>query len=527
MRANFALRISFVLSLASLSLGAIGPVSNLYIGNAVVAPDGFSRAAVLAGNSANNLTAIGPLIQASLGDQFRLNVVNRLKDTRMLRTTSIHWHGFFQNGTAWADGVVGATQCPIIPGESFEYRFQSPNQAGTFWYHSHHSTQYCDGLRGPMVVYDPNDPHKNLYDHDNENTVITVGDWYHKFASEASSALGLEPNSTLINGYGRYPTGPLVSLAVINVVQNKRYRFRLVNIACEPSYNVSIDAHDMTIIEVEGENVQPYTVTSLEIFSGQRYSVVVNANQPVGNYRIRANPSFGPRGYDNGINSAILRYAGAPAREPTTADHSHVNPMKEKNLHSLINPAAPGIAKPGAADENINLKIDLNILGQFTINGAVFQPPTLPVLLQLMNGAPAKQLLPSGSVYTLPRNRVIEISIPGTPPQKGSPHPMHLHGHAFDVIRVAGSTDYNFINPPRRDVVNTGTENDNVTIRFRTNNPGPWILHCHVDWHLEYGLAVVFAEEPSTISAMKPPAAWDELCPTYQNFPGPDSPTRP
>lgn len=76
------------------------------------------------------------------------------------------------------------TQCPIIPGGSYEYDFQVPNQvsfylklkisnishtymkAGTFWYHSHVATQYCDGLRGPLVVYDPNDPHAHLYDID-------------------------------------------------------------------------------------------------------------------------------------------------------------------------------------------------------------------------------------------------------------------------------------------------------------------------------------------------------------------------
>ena len=54
---------------------------------------------------------------------------------------------------------------------------------------------------------------------------------------------------------------------------------------------------------------------------------------------------------------------------------------------------------------------------------------------------------------------------------------MHLHGHSFDVIRVAGSQEYNFVNPVRRDVVNAGDLGDNVTIRFRTDNPGPWVLH--------------------------------------------------
>jgi iron transport multicopper oxidase len=121
-------------------------------------------------------------------------------------------------------------------------------------------------------------------------------------------------NSTLINGKGTYPGGPSnVSLAVVNVHAGKRlvsyllfdracfdvsgpisYRFRLVSISCDPSFTFSIDGHQMTIIEVEGTNVQPLQVDSINIFvgthisyylvssivltdaeTGQRYSVVV------------------------------------------------------------------------------------------------------------------------------------------------------------------------------------------------------------------------------------------------------------
>ncbi|PPQ84190.1 hypothetical protein CVT24_001893 [Panaeolus cyanescens] len=517
MSTKFALLTAFVLSAVSSSFGAIGPVANLFIGNADVSPDGFTRPAVLAGTSATDLTTIGPLIRGTKGDTFRLNVIDGLTDTRMLRTTAIHWHGFFQAGTAWADGPVGATQCPIVPGESFEYEFHSTNQAGTFWYHSHHSTQYCDGLRGALVVYDPNDPHKNLYDFDDENTVITLADWYHVLAPVAGGAP--RPASTLINGIGRYLDGPTIPLAVINVEQNKRYRFRLVNVACSPNYRFSIDGHSLTIIEVETVNVQPYTVSSIQIFAGQRYSFVLNTNQPVNNYWIRANPNLGSRGHDGGLNSAILRYVGATVQDPTTIDDGG-SPMIEGNLQPLDNQAAPGIPQPGAADVNINLSVGF-AGGQFNVNGAVFHPPTLPVLLQLINGAPPTGLLPSGSVYTLPPNKVIEISMPGGGP--GAPHPIHLHGHTFDVVRVAGSSQYNYVNPPKRDVVNIGAAGDNVTIRFTTDNAGPWIMHCHIDWHFENGLSVIFAEDSPTVSAMDPPTAWDNLCPTYEAF-GPEFP---
>jgi iron transport multicopper oxidase len=500
---------------------ALGPIDNLYVGNTNISPDGFSRSAVLAGSSAGNLRFPGPLIKGTkltglLGVGFKLNVINGLTDTSMLVSTAIHWHGFFQAGSSWADGPVGVNQCPIAAGHSFEYIFNSADQAGTFWYHSHHSTQYCDGLRGAMVVYNVLDPHRLLYDFDDDSTVITLADWYHTPAP--SAGLIPTPDSTLINGKGRYAGGPTVPLTVIRVLPLVRYRFRLVSISCDPNYKFSIDGHSLKIIEVDGINVQPYTVDEIQIFAGQRYSFVLHTNQPIANYWIRADPNVGTVGFVGGLNSAILRYWGAANADPTTSS-SVANPMSEGSLVPLSNPGAPGTATPGAADVNINLNIlfDFPTL-KFLLNGATFTPPTVPVLLQIMSGAQtAQDMLPAGSVYVLPPNKVIEISMPGG--SIGSPHPIHLHGHAFDVIRTAGSSTYNFANPVRRDVVSIGGANDNVTFRFRTDNPGPWIMHCHIDWHFDIGLAVVFAEDVATVSTANPPNAWDQLCPIYDALP--------
>ena len=86
------------------------------------------------------------------------------------------------------------------------------------------------------------------------------------------------------------------------------------------------------------------------------------------------------------------------------------------------------------------------------------------------------------------------------------------------MIRSAGSTAYNYDNPVWRDTVSTGfaTNNDNVTIRFQTDNAGPWFLHCHIDFHLNAGFAVVLAEDVPDIARANPvPQAWKNLCPTY------------
>ena len=136
--------------------------------------------------------------------------------------------------------------------------------------------------------------------------------------------------------------------------------------------------------------------------------------------------------------------------DPSTPVIASINPMLETNLHPLENPGAPGVHVLGAADMTFNLNIGFNLTTKlFTVNNASFIPPTPPVLLQILSKAQnAQDLMPAGSVFTLPRNKVIEISIPGGSP--GSPvsgsflfffmfdklfiyiyikqHPFHLHG---------------------------------------------------------------------------------------------------
>ncbi|KAL5531208.1 hypothetical protein ACEPAG_4084 [Sanghuangporus baumii] len=484
----------------------------LTVHNAQLAPNGVERSTVIV-----NGQHPAPLITGNKGDRFLLNVVDNLTDPTMDRSTSIHWHGFFQAHTTEMDGPAFVNQCPIVPDHSFLYNFTVPDQAGTFWYHSHLSIQYCDGLRGPFVVYDPQDPLADLYDIDDASTVIVLTDWYNQVAPALFPNHGNQtpiPDTTLINGKDRASTGG--DLAVVRARPGKRHRFRLVAASCFPAYTFSIDGHNMTIIEADGIEHEPLTVDSLTIHAAQRYSFIVTMDQPVDNYWIRAIPNFPEKSNTNGgINSAILRYDGAPDQEPTTTPKANPVQMNEADLHPLINPGAPGIPEPGAADVNLRMQIGRNS-DEFVVNGVTFRPPTVPVLLQILSGTTdARSLLPAGSVYVIPPNKTIEVVIP----HRNIQHPIHLHGHAFDVIRVAGSKEYNFKNPVRRDVVAIGQGGDEVTFRFFTDNPGPWFLHCHIDWHLEGGLAIVLAEDVPDIPIADPPNEdWLNLCPLFNEL---------
>jgi len=484
--------------------------------------DGFARNGITVAG-----TSPGPLIVAHKNDQMNLNIINHITDPGMRRSLTIHWHGLFQNRTNSNDGPAFVTQCPIAPNATFLYTFPLHEQTGTFWYHSHHATQYCDGLRGGLVIYDPDDPFADMYDVDDPSTVITLSDYYHQQAPllekvDFQTAVVPIPDSVLINGVGRFQGGPEVPFSVINVESGKRYRFRVINIACRPFYSFSIDSHNMTIIEADGIESEPLVVDEFDIFVAQRYSAVVTANQPVANYWIRAPSTGGVAGpggnvnLNNSLALAVLRYAGAPEEEPAmTAPPNITNPLLEQNLHTAFFPGLP--AGDGPPDVHILLNITQPHPPFWEINGISWVPPSVPALLQILSGAAEPQdFVPSEHLFVLPRNKTIEVNIPGT-----GAHPFHLHGHAFDVIQSSNSNTTNFVNAIKRDVV--AINGGNVTIRFFTDNPGPWIFHCHIDWHLESGLSVIMGEAPednvSGPDSQIVTDQWKELCAAYDALP--------
>lgn len=157
----------FILPLASTVL-AKTVTYNWNIGWLNVNPDGQANRPVIAVNG----QWPPPTIEADLGDTIVVNVHNSLGN----ETTSLHFHGQFQQGTPGMDGPVAANQCPIPVGSSFTYKFTA-NPSGTFWWHSHDAGQYPDGLRGPLIVHDPEYEKSTGCDH---AYTLTVSDWYVK-----------------------------------------------------------------------------------------------------------------------------------------------------------------------------------------------------------------------------------------------------------------------------------------------------------------------------------------------------------
>ncbi|KAF5327067.1 hypothetical protein D9619_004662 [Psilocybe cf. subviscida] len=455
---RFTPLLSFLLAPVSALAANVSYVFNLQ--NSVVAPDGFSRAGVIV-----NGVFPGTLIQANKDDTLHITVNDALTNPNMRRSASIHWHGLFQMRTASEDGPAFVNQCPIAPGNSYTYDIPLNGQSGTFWYHSHLSSQYVDGLRGALVVYgdklpfdnitttkvliiasfesDPTDPHLNLYDVDDATTVITLADWYHNTAPgmEAVFLAGNDepiPDTGLINGVGRYNGGPQVVRARINVQSGKRYRFRVINISAYAAFRFSIENHPLTIIEVDGINHVPHTVDGFDIYVAQRYSVVLNANQSVANYWIRGPMTLQHSSDNTNLDTnnvyAVLHYQGAPNAEPTTdAEDGVDNLLQEYQLAALENPGAPGGSAP--ADRSIDLNFASSVVNnrlEWTINGIQYESPDLPTLLNIIanNYTQESNFTTPEHTYVLNQNDVIELVIHGSPNGMFSMKPIKGHPSA-------------------------------------------------------------------------------------------------
>jgi len=511
---------SFVLLALASVAHAVTRRITLDIVNGPVAPDGFTRVGVLA-----NGTFPGPVITANKGDTLVVKVNNQLTDPSMRRSTSIDFDGVFtETDNIFNEGSPFVTQCPFGPQTSYTYNVPLESQTGTFWYHSQLSLQYADGLRGALIVYDPQDPLRSLYDVDDESTILTVADWWHTtstsgLASYIATQIIPVADAGLFNGKGRTVGGPAVEYAAVAVTKGKRYRFRLINMSARSDFHVSIDNHTMTIIAADGVATVPHTVNILDILAGQRYDFVVTANQAVGNYWINTilsggNPARNPN-LNPTLGRGILRYAGAPHAEPAAPmtdgpTGAAANLLEEGDLRPLVPEAPP------EPDFELSFTTSMTVnKTEWNINNISYISPTVPTLVRVLDGDTVS-FNKSENTFLFPRNKVIQITFPAS--DEDELHPFHLHGNNFWVIKTNNSDTINTVNPIKRDVEGMGSGGS--IVRFRMDKAGPWFFHCHIFWHFQAGLASVmgigFDELPKEVH---PTAAWDALCPAYNKLP--------
>ncbi|XP_063686440.1 uncharacterized protein LOC134820148 [Bolinopsis microptera] len=475
----------------------------------------------------------GPAINVRRGETLSVLLTNDLLD----HGVSLHWHGFEMRGVQHYDGVVGLTQCAVAPGESFLYEFVVDEEPGTYWWHGHSSMVPVghDFVRGPLIVHpaswstDGNErtlffqdlyPNFIGYDHP-----LTMGGLVRSPIPDLegfhSGAIGW--TSGLLNGDAQ----PTVD------VQNGKYLFRIINGGGIFSYFFSVDGHKLTVVGTDGGPVEPYETDVIMISTGERYDVQINFNitEPHQNVWIRAmTPSAEQKKGILGVlrirtNHNILYREDSPETELVDMTKAKIlncdmfkMPQFDCNSVTSLISTVKRVQLPESETHIADFLFQF--VPQYghlwSIDHGIWKQNVLPrkaMIADTFN--PAKDLHPNSDVLTLPLNKSVTLVIRSV---TAFPHPIHLHGHKFEVLEVATrlkkdcpdgrcdlpdlekvfSTNITDLSTrPRQGVLKDTVivpVGGAIAIRFNTDNPGVWFLHCHLDQHMEDGQGFIVHE---------------------------------
>ncbi|XP_065853217.1 laccase-7 [Euphorbia lathyris] len=508
----------------------------------------------------------GPTVRAREGDTLIVHVFNMSP-----YNLTIHWHGIFQKLSAWADGPNMVTQCPIIPGNSYTYKFKVIKQEGTLWWHAHFLTLRAT-VYGALIIR-PRSGHSYPFPKPDKEVPILLGEYWNAniidIENEALASGGGPNNSDAytINGLpgDLYPCSQNRTYK-LKVEQGKTYLLRIINAALNNQLFFKIANHKMTVVAVDASYTKPYITDVVVTGPGMTTDVLITADQPIGSYYMAASPYASAAGvpFDNTTTRGIITYEGSTPSVnpimplmPATDD----TPTAFK-FYSNITGLAGGphwLPVPRHIDEHMFVTVGLGlepcganatcqgVNGQrfaASMNNHSFQLPTTLSLLQahffnvsgiykpnFPNKPPVKfdytnasigndasLLFPpkTTSVKVLKYNSTVQMVLQNTALITIENHPMHLHGFNFHVLAQGfgnynPATDpkkFNLVNPQLRNTIGVPVGGWAV-IRFKANNPGVWFMHCHLDVHLPWGLATAFVVEngPTLGSTLPPPPA--------------------
>ncbi|MFC3576522.1 multicopper oxidase family protein [Streptomyces yaanensis] len=445
----------------------------------------------------------GREVRVTAGDTLALTLANHLP-----QPTSLHWHGIALRNDM--DGVPGLTQRAIKPGADFTHRFTVPHP-GTYWFHPHSGTQQDRGLYAPLIVEDPKEPLS--YD---KEWVIVLDDWVdgvdgstpdavleelrngmggmdtggmdmggmdmgdstdhsgHDMsgmagmsmkASASPSASGpsrmlMGARSELLGGdagdvaypyylvNGRTATDP----SVFRARPGDRIRIRIINAGGDTAFRVALGGHTMTVTHTDGFPVRHATTDALLIGMGERYDVLVTAKDGV----------FPLTALAEGKNAsalALLRTGGGAAPAAT---------VRPKELDGRLL-TADGLK----ADDSVALAP---------------KEPDRTVRLRLTGGMAKYDWAFDKKPYTATQRHPVRAGERVRLVFANSTsmwHPVHLHGHTFQLAGGAGAAG-----GARKDTAIV-LPNKTLTVDFDADNPGLWMIHCHNVYHAEAGMMTV------------------------------------
>ncbi|KAF9591936.1 hypothetical protein IFM89_010294, partial [Coptis chinensis] len=431
-------------------------------------------------------------------------------------------HGVRQMRTAWADGPEFVTQCPIRPGGSYTYRFTIEGQEGTLWWHAHSSW-----LRA-----------REWWD---ANPIDVINE-----AKRTGAAPNISDAYTINGQPGDLYKCSSQDTVVIPVDSGETNLLRVINSALNQELFFSVANHQLTVVGVDALYTKPFTTSVIMLGPGQTTDVLINANQSPGRYYIaaRAYQSAINAPFDNTTTTAILEYASAKKSNsspilPRLPDFNNTAAASAFTT-SLRSPRKVDV--PTQIDENLFFTVGLGLnpcpKGQkcqgpngtrFTasMNNISFVLPSTYSILQAhysrasnvftkdFTAAPPLQFDYTGNVsralwtptsgtklYPLKYGSNVQVVLQGTSIFTVENHPIHLHGYDFYIVAEgfgnfnakSDTSKFNLVDPPMRNTVAVPVGGWAV-IRFVADNPGVWLMHCHLDVHITWGLAMAFLVE--------------------------------
>ena len=491
----------------------------------------------------------GPRLDVDANDWVSVTVINTLSTT-----TAVHWHGLMLYSTPHLDGVPGLTQCGIPAGGQMTYSFCAA-PSGTFWYHGHIDNQYIEGLYGPLVIRSANQSAltaPSRYQHDwvwqtadfyNQEVLPTLLPW---FMSPASGGQEPQPDSLVVSG-------AFSSTSHLYAASTDTAIIRLINSGSLCMFMFAIDGVALTVVELDGTEVAPYTVSSVMLNVAQRAVVIVSfadlrSRYPslrAVYYRVTMMPDadlttdpfyppyeanftqfnnwIGTLHLDAPISTSPPAYTPTSANAPTlpanTADQLETNMLDARPLSYGAVRSGVSVGSVPAATHSLSLEIvfqndasgvnlgyindvsyNMSSMTATTAMSSMMTDSMMPTLYAAYSSpaswstatASASPVIVGDSMgnYNVPYGAVLDVTILNT---DSGEHPFHLHGQPFWLIATSDYPAAEFQYEGAwlmRDTMSIPAMGW-VKLRFIADNPGVWMLHCHIDWHMTAGLTII------------------------------------
>ncbi|GLJ29354.1 hypothetical protein SUGI_0578900 [Cryptomeria japonica] len=501
----------------------------------------------------------GPTIYVHEGDNLIVEVNNNGP-----YNVTLHWHGVRQLKSCWADGPAYITQCPITPGNKFIHNFTITGQEGTLWWHAH-ITYLRATVHGALVIL-PRAGKDYPFPKPDAEIPIILGEWWNANVEDVLAdavRTGGVPNDSdayTINGQPGdfYPCSKNDTTRIL-VEHGKTYLLRIVSAAVVIPHFFKIAQHTMTVVGVDGVYTKPYTTDVLVMHPGNTMDVLITAKQVSGLYyiAIRAyNTDPTSNGFLTTTTSAILQYkcssnTSDPVLPSLPGYNDTTTAFKFKTSLRNLKPSVPktvdeemfiteGVGVVSCPNNscagynggrvvgsfnNVSLIMpDIAILQAyyFGIKGVFTRDfPNNPSLAYDYTGnVPLGLWQPelATKVKVLKFNSNVQIVFQDTAIVAIEEHPIHLHGHNFYVVGQ-GFGNYNpKTDPPSFNLVDPVMMNTLgvpaggwAAIRFTANNPGVWLMHCHLESHSAFGFAMVFITKNGPSKSDKLPSPPPDL----------------